>query len=366
MRLGLYAGGVPGPLRGAIPAAPIPQLRDAFGATTAQVTFAITAYLVPFAAFQLVSGTIGERVGIARTVRAAYVGYAAFSVLAAFAPSIGVFIGARALQGAANAFLTPLLPAAVPARSPGGPVGRRAGTSGGGQTPALAAAPLIGGLAGELSWRLAFPPPAVAALGLAALPLPGAREAQAAPARLRSAMTRRVGWLSFAAFLGYLSIAGLGFLVALRAADAFGLGSTPRGALVATFGLAGAIVGRPAGALADRRGRVSAALVGASGCAAAIPFLGIADSPSGLAAAWLSAGVGSAFVWAGVNTMAVEAVPGNRAGATSVVSAFKFAGSACAPLLWLPQYRIGPGTAFTAAAAGSVALGAAVLQVRQR
>jgi MFS family permease len=77
------------------------------------------------------------------------------------------------------------------------------------------------------------------------------------------------------------------------------------------------------------------------------------------------AGFGSAFVWAGVNTMAVEAVPGNRAGATSLVSAFKFAGSACAPLFWLPLYRLDPEAAFAAAAVGCVALGAAVLRVRE-
>ena len=84
------------------------------------MTWAITAYLVPFAALQLVSGTIGERLGITRTVRSAYVAYAALSVLAAFAPSIEVFIGARALQGAANAFLTPLLLAALAASSEAG------------------------------------------------------------------------------------------------------------------------------------------------------------------------------------------------------------------------------------------------------
>lgn len=364
-RFGLYAGGFLGPFGGAILAVLIPQLRDAFDASTSDVTWAITAYLVPFAALQLVSGTLGERLGIARTVRTAYVAYAALSVLAAFAPSIEVFIGARALQGAANAFLTPLLLAAVAASSPDGAVGRTVGTFAAVQTTALVASPLIGGLAGEVSWRLAFLAPAVAALALAALPLPGSSEAQADPPRLRSALTRRVGWLSTAAFLGYLSIAGLGFLVALRAADAFGLGSTERGALVASFGLAGALVGRSAGAFVDRRGRVIAALVGAAGCAAALPFLGIADSPTALAAAWLSAGIGSAFLWAGVNTMAVEAVPGNRAGATSVISAFKFAGSACAPLLWLPLYALEPEAAFVAAAFGCVALGAAVLQVRK-
>src|SRR5215213_6177448 len=61
MRFGLYAGGFLGPFGGAILAVLIPQLRDAFDATTSQVTFAITAYLVPFAAFQLVSGTDGAR-----------------------------------------------------------------------------------------------------------------------------------------------------------------------------------------------------------------------------------------------------------------------------------------------------------------
>ena len=364
MRFGLYAGGFLGPFGGAILAVLIPELRDAFDASTSDVAWAITAYLVPFAALQLVSGTIGERLGIARTVRTAYVAYAALSVLAAFAPSIEVFIGARALQGASNAFLTPLLLAAVAASSEEGAVGRTVGTFAAVQTTALVASPLIGGLVGEISWRLAFLAPAVAALVLAALPLPGAGRAQADPPRLRSALTKHVGWLSFAAFLGYLSIAGLGFLVALRAADAFGLGSTERGALVASFGFAGALVGRWAGDYADRRGRVTAALIGAAGCAAALPLLGVADSPTALAAAWLSAGVGSAFVWAGINTMAVEAVPGNRAGATSLVSAFKFAGTACAPLTWLPLYHLEPELAFAAAGVGCLAMGAAVLRVR--
>ena len=135
-RFGLYAGGFLGPFGGGIIAVLIPQLRDAFDASTSDVTWAITAYLVPFAALQLVSGTIGERFGIARTVRIAYVAYAALSVIAAFAPSIGVFIGARALQGGANAFLTPLLLAAVAASSEEGAVGRTVGTFAAVQTTA--------------------------------------------------------------------------------------------------------------------------------------------------------------------------------------------------------------------------------------
>src|SRR6201994_978917 len=107
--LPLYIGGFLGPFGGGVVAVLVPQLRDAFDATTEGVAASIPAYLVPFAALQLVSGTIGERLGRRRVVRTGYVVYAAFSVLAGLAPGIGLFLVTRALQGATNAFLTPLL-----------------------------------------------------------------------------------------------------------------------------------------------------------------------------------------------------------------------------------------------------------------
>ena len=66
----------------------------------------------------------------------------------------------------------------------------------------------------------------------------------------------------------------------------------------------------------------------------------------------------------GLNTLAIEAVPGNRAGATSVFSAFKFAGNAAAPLMWLPLYVIDPELAFLAA--GMVAATVAAFALRLR
>jgi MFS family permease len=363
-RVGLYAGGFLGPFGGGVIAVLIPELREAFDASTAHVTAAITVYLVPFAVLQLVSGAVGQRLGVGRTVRAAYAVYAVASILAAFAPGIEVFLGLRAVQGAANAFLSPLLLAALAESSPAGSVGRSVGTFAAVQTAAMVASPLVGGLAGEITWRLAFVAPALAALVLAALPLPGADSAQAETPPMRAAFTARVGWLSAAAYLGFLSTVGLSFLVALRAADAFGLGSTERGLLVASFGAAGVLVGRPAGGLADRRGRFTAALGGSAVCAAVLPLLGVAGSPATLSLAWLVVGIGSAFVWAGVNTLTVEAVPASRAAATSVISAFKFAGSATAPLLWLPIYHVAPVAAFSGAGACSLALGAVVLRVR--
>lgn len=361
--LALYIGGFLGPFGGAVLAVLIPELRDAFDATTSEVALAIPAYLVPFATLMLVSGTIGERLGRRRVVRAGYVAYALFSVLAAVAPSLEVFMGARALQGAANAFLTPLVLAGLAEIVPRERLGRSVGTFAAVQTAAIALSPLCGGLLGEIDWRMAFLVPAAVAVGLAFLPPPDSvRGADAQPARLRSAFTRRVGMLSATAFAGYISVTGIGFLVAVRAADAFGMGSSARGVLLAAFGIAGMLLGRGAGRLVDRFGRIPVAISGTVVCAVLVALLGEAGSPGLLAALWFLAGAGSALLWAGVNTMAVEAVPGNRAGATSVVSAFKFAGNAAAPLVWLPLYS--HGLAFLAA--GAVSLGATALLVRLR
>jgi MFS family permease len=361
----LYVGGFMGPFGGGVIAVLFPQLRDAFDATTGEVAAAIPAYFVPFAAFQLVSGTIGERLGRRRVVRAGYVAYALTSVLAAVAPSIGLFIAARAGSGAANAFLTPLLLAGLADVTERERLGRTVGTFGAVQTAAIALSPLCGGLFGEFDWRLAFLVPGAVAIALAAIPPPAAeRDPSAAPARLRAVLTRRVGILSVAAFIAYASVTSLGFLVALYCADAFDLGSTERGAVLAGFGVAGALVGRPSGRLVDDLGRVSVTAAGALVCAVLVALIGAAGSVAVLTALWVAAGAATTLVWAGLNTLIVEAVPANRAGATSVVSAFKFAGNAAAPAMWLPLYSSDPRLAFLAAGAASALMAALTLRLR--
>lgn len=344
----------------------IPQVRDAFDTTTAAVAAAIPAYLVPFAVLQLVSGTIGERLGRRRVVRAGYVAYAVTSAAVALAPGIAEFLAARALQGAANAFLTPLVLAGLADVVPRERLGRSVGTFAAVQTAAVALSPLLGGLLGEVDWRLAFWLPAVVAVVLAFLPPPDAvRSADALPARLRSVMTRRVGFLSATAFLGYAGATGLAFLVAIHVEEAFGVGSTGRGVLLAGFGVSGMLLGRAAGRAVDRHDRVPVVVAGALLTALCIAPLAAVGSPAWVALLWTAAGAGSALLWAGVNTLAIEAVPGNRAGAASVVSAFKFAGNAAAPAMWLPLYAVDPRLAFVAAAAVTAAAGAFTGPLRQ-
>ena len=78
--LPLYVGGFLGPFGGAVLAVLIPELRDAFDATTTEIALAVPAYLVPFALLQLVSGTLAERIGRRRVVTIAYTVYAVGSI----------------------------------------------------------------------------------------------------------------------------------------------------------------------------------------------------------------------------------------------------------------------------------------------
>jgi MFS family permease len=361
----LYVGGFLGPFGGGAIAVLFPQLRDAFDASTGEVAAAIPAYFVPFAVVQLVSGTIGERLGRRRVVRAGYVAYSVATLAAAVAPTIGLFIVARAASGTANAFLTPLLLAGLAEVVPRGSLGRAVGTFAAVQTAAIALAPAVGGVLGEVDWRLAFIAPAAVAIALAFVPPPDAhRLADAEPARLRAVLTHRVGLLSAAAFAAYAGVTSLGFLVALRCSDAFGLGSSARGAVLAGFGLAGMLTGRPSGRLVDRLGRIAVTVAGALVCAVLVGLIGTAGSVATLTLLWLGAGAASSLIWAGLNTLTIEAVPANRAGATSVVSAFKFAGNAAAPAMWLPLYARDVRVAFLAAGAASALVGAVALRLR--
>jgi MFS family permease len=361
----LYVGGFLGPFGGGVIAVLFPQLREAFDATTGEVAAAIPAYFVPFAVVQLVSGTIGERLGRRRVVRTGYVVYGLTSIAAAVAPTIGLFIVARAASGTANAFLTPLVLAGLADVTPRERLGRSVGTFAAVQTAAIALSPAVGGVLGEVDWRLAFLAPAAVAFVLAFVPPPDTLRLEGAePARLRAVLTRRVGLLSAAAFAGYAGVTSLGFLVALRCTDAFGLGSSARGAVLAGFGFAGMLSGRPSGRLVDHLGRISVTVVGALVCAVLVALIGAAGSVATLTALWIAAGAASSLIWAGLNTLTVEAVPANRAGATSVVSAFKFAGNAAAPAMWLPLYTRDVRLAFLAAGAASALVGALALRLR--
>ena len=91
----------------------IPNVAEGLDTSVGDVAAAITAYMVPFALLQLFSGTIAERLGPQPIVRGGYIAFGLAALACAFAPDIWSFLAARAAMGAANAFLSPILLAAL-------------------------------------------------------------------------------------------------------------------------------------------------------------------------------------------------------------------------------------------------------------
>ncbi len=363
--LPLYVGGFLGPFGGAMLVALIPNVADGLDASVAQVAAAITAYMVPFAVLQLVSGTVAERLGPRRVVRGGYVAFGLAALACAFAPDIWTFLAARAAMGSANAFLSPILLAALSEVAAPDVLGRTVGTFAAAQTAGLMLAPILGGLLGEVSWRLAFVLVAVVAVVLA-LPRQtlGASERQAGAnghATLRSLLNRWIALLGAQALLGYLGFTAIGFVLVLVGAEEFGLSSSARGLLIAGYGIGGILLGRYAGTVVDRAGRPGTALAGAIACTAGVLGLVVAPGPWSLGLVFFGVGCASAFVWAGLNTIAVESFPGNRAGATSAYSAFKFAGVAIAPLVYVPLFEMDTRLPFLLAAGFSALLAVSLI-----
>ena len=148
-------------------------MSDSLGVSVATAATSLTAYLVPFAALMLISGTLAERFGRRRTVQVGYIFYTLASIGCALAPSFAVLMIARVVQGGSNAFTTPVLVAAVSDATPRERLGRALGLFGSMQATGQAMAPLVGGLAASVDWRLAFWGTALVSALLALLPPSG-------------------------------------------------------------------------------------------------------------------------------------------------------------------------------------------------
>ncbi|MFC5141644.1 MFS transporter [Actinomycetospora rhizophila] len=351
----LYAGAFLGPFGGGITASMLPELGADLGLSPSAASASLTAYLLPFALLMLVSGTLGQRWGAARTVRWAYVAYVVFSLLGAVAGTGWLFLGARALQGAANAFTTPLLLASLAAATPPERLGRSLGVMGSLQAAGMTFAPLVGGLAASVDWRAAFVGVAVVAalLAVAGLPADPPADPNGRP-RLRDAWTPSVLRLGLVAGLAWGALGGLSFLVALRVEDAFTVGAALRGALLTGFGVCGLLTARLVGSGVDRFGPRVTVRAGAVAGALLVGAVGVLPSVVAVAAVWALAGAAAQLVLVGVNTLVLR---GTSAGGVSVVQAGRFLGASAAPAVFLGPYHLSPVAGFGLAAAVLLAAG---------
>ncbi len=340
-RAGLHAGGFIGPFGGGVTASMLPELGADFDVSTSAAAATITAYLVPFAALMLLSGTLGARWGLRRSVLSAYLVSFVGSVLCVVATAFPLLLVGRGIQGIANSFTTPLLLATIAADTPRAQLSRTLGLFAALQAAGQTSGPLVGGLAAEVTWRLAFVGVGVAAVVLALIGLPP--DAQDRPAtqvvRLRTAWRPEVLRAAAVAFVGWGCLGGITFLVAYRTDDGFGLSASERGVLLTAFGVVGMLTASLVGRLIQRIGGRRGALVGTVAGAVPVALIGVAPWVAAVVVLWALAGLCAQFLQVGLNTLVLSGDGENPAGAVSVVQAFRFIGAALSPVALTPIYH---------------------------
>ncbi|HEX2185669.1 MAG TPA: DHA2 family efflux MFS transporter permease subunit, partial [Chloroflexota bacterium] len=135
----------------------LPAIGEDLGAGVDGLQWTVTGYLLTLAAFILLGGSLGDRLGRRRVFIVGVLWFAVASTLCGLAPSVGVLAAARALQGVGAALLTPgslaLIEASFVPDDRGQAIGAWSGLTG----VAAAVGPFAGGwLIDAVSWRLIF------------------------------------------------------------------------------------------------------------------------------------------------------------------------------------------------------------------
>ncbi|HEX4886107.1 MAG TPA: MFS transporter [Casimicrobiaceae bacterium] len=157
----------------------LPALADAFAAPFPHVQWVVLAYLLAITASIVVVGRLGDAAGRRRVLLAGIALFGVASLACGLAPSLGVLIAARAVQGVGAAVMMALAMAMVGETVPREKIGRAMGVLGTTSAVGTALGPSVGGLLiGGFGWRamfLALVPLGVAALHLAYRFLPADR-----------------------------------------------------------------------------------------------------------------------------------------------------------------------------------------------
>lgn len=361
-----YFGIFLSPLAGSGVIAILSSLRTGYGLGVGAAGLTITAYMVPYAGVQLVSGGASDVYGRRPTLTAGFLLFAAGSAAAGLAPTFAGHLGGRAIQGAGAAFVTPVVLAVLGELSPSGERGAVMGNLAFGVTTAVVAGPLVAGAVSvAVGWRWFFGLLAAAGLASAAvyaglLPrdLRTGGDAGEIPRLLVQAVRRHdVRLVAAGGFLSLLAhIALMTYASETMAAAPLSLGEDRIGLALSLGASAGLVASPGGGRLSDRWGRPRTIATGFGVQAAgglALAWLAASPSYVPLVAALFLANAGFYTQLASLNAASVERMPGARGTPASIYNFTRFVGYGLAPVAFAP--------AFAAAGLAPVGLGAAAV-----
>jgi len=135
----------------------LPDIRADLGGGLSGLQWVVTGYTLMFSALLLFAGTLADRIGARRTYGLGMGVFVVASAACGWAPSLGVLVAARLLQGVGAALVTPTSLALIrtayhdtTARAKAIALWAMGGSV------AAAAGPLLGGALTQVDWRLIF------------------------------------------------------------------------------------------------------------------------------------------------------------------------------------------------------------------
>lgn len=181
----------------------LPTLAEAFAASFAQVQAVVVAYLAALTAAVFVAGHLGDRLGLRPMLLAGLLVFAAGSLLCGVAPSLGLLVGARVVQGIGAAFMMTLAMALMRETAASAGMGQAMGLLGTVSALGTALGPSLAGLLLPLAgWHSIFllqVPLALLAWLLALTRLPASRPRPDAARVPWGSLGRRGLWPALAA-----------------------------------------------------------------------------------------------------------------------------------------------------------------------
>ena len=247
----------------------LPQMAEAFAATFAAVQWVVLSYLLATTVVLVGVGRMGDRFGHRRLLLAGLLVFAVACALCSTAPSLGMLVAARALQGFGAAIMLAMTMALVAATVPKEQTGRVMGLLGTLSAVGTGLGPAIGGvLIAASGWRALF----LVMLPLAALACvlvrgtPADSDPQASGAG-RFSVFATLHDRALGAGLGMSTLVAAVMMTTLVAGPFYlshGLGLDPAqmGLAMAVGPCSAALAGVPAGRLTDRCGSYATTLGG--------------------------------------------------------------------------------------------------------